>query len=58
MIAKIKHSLLSYDKDEFVPIYREGKLDNLDGFIAYKAAKVGNRIVDHLDTLYFRVAQR
>lgn len=58
MLAKIKHSLLSFDKDEFVPIYREGKLDNLDDFIAYKAGIVGSHIVDKLDMAYWRIAQR
>lgn len=39
MIANIKQTLLSYDKNEFMPIYREGKLDNVDQFVAYKVKK-------------------
>lgn len=36
MINKIKSSFYSYDPNEFLPIYRDGVLDNKKDFHAYK----------------------
>ena len=41
----------TYNKDEFMPIYREGELDNKTEFIKYKIGKV----VDALDAAYFKL---
>lgn len=48
----------TYNKDEFLPIYVEGKLDNLDEFIAYKLKKAGNAVVDGLNDAYFALGGR
>ena len=39
MIANIKHTILGYNKNEFMPIYYEGRLNNVDQFIIYKLKK-------------------
>lgn len=41
MIQKIEQTIYGYDPNEFLPVYRDGRLDNRLGFIAYKAGKVG-----------------
>lgn len=37
MINKIKNKYYSYDPTEFLPIYRDGVIDNKNDFHAYKA---------------------
>lgn len=39
MVANIKQTLLGYDKTEFLPIYRNNKIDNMDEFVKYKVKK-------------------
>jgi len=56
MIARIKYTLFGFDKEEFLPIYREGKLDNLDEFVKYKLGKLGNEVVRRLDNAYYVIA--
>jgi hypothetical protein len=55
MTNMIKQTILGYDKEEFLPIYREGKIDNLDEFIHYKLGKLGNNIVRRLDNAYYAI---
>lgn len=44
MIQKLEQSIYGYDPTEFLPIFRDGVLDNRLGFIAYKAGKVGQAL--------------
>ena len=44
MIQKLEQSIYGYDPSEFLPIFRDGRLDNRLGFIAYKASKVGQTL--------------
>lgn len=53
----MKH-LTTYDPQEFLPIYIEGKLANGSEFIRYKAAKVAGSIVNALDSAYYTLGGR
>lgn len=50
MIANIKHTILGYNKNEFMPIYRDGVIDNTDEFVKYKIKSalvpIGNKLND------------
>lgn len=37
----IQNKLYTYNPSEFLPIFVDGRLDNRDEFIAYKAKRVG-----------------
>ena len=39
MIKKITNKYYEYDPTEFLPIYRDGIIDNKNAFHAYKAKK-------------------
>lgn len=47
MIQKIEQTIYGYDPSEFLPIRRDGQLDNKLGFIAYKAGKIG-QVLGHV----------
>lgn len=44
MIQKLETAMYGYDPNEFLPVFRDGRLDNRLGFIAYKAGKVGQML--------------
>ena len=50
--------LTTYNKDEFLPIYVEGKLANTDEFIAYKVKKVGKALLGAADSAYYALGGR
>lgn len=39
MKANLTHKILSYDPNEFMPIYRDGRADNTSEFVKYKLKK-------------------
>lgn len=43
----IENMIYSYDANEFLPVFRDGSLDNRGEFIAYKAEKAAG-ILGHL----------
>lgn len=48
----------TYNNQEFMPIYIEGKLANRNEFIIYKAGKIGNKLINALDKAYYAVGGR
>lgn len=39
IIEKLENNLLTYDPNEFFPIWQDGQLTNRNKFIAYKARR-------------------
>ena len=40
----LKQTFTSYDPNEFMPVYREGGLDNRAEFVAYKAEQLAEAL--------------
>lgn len=40
----IETAIYAYNPDEFVPVFREGRLDNKGEFIAYKAEQFAEQL--------------
>lgn len=51
MIKPIETLIYEYNKDEFMPVYRDGELDNRREFAAYKISKLLSPIHDNMMTL-------
>lgn len=49
---KIKTIMYSYEPGEFIPIFYEGRLDNRNQFIAYKARRVALKTLEGTVAVY------
>lgn len=52
MIANITQTILSYNKNEFMPVYRDGHIENTDEFIRYKIRTITRPLAYKIDALF------